>query len=447
MCAGCADETPPPNVLLVSIDTLRADRLSSYGAPRATSPTLDSLARRGARFTNAFTPSPWTLPAHAAMLTGRYPSSLLPDPNDARLYRAGALLSTRLAQRGFHTAAVTGGAYVSRSYGAAEGFDFFRQSGGAKLAARWIRKHARAPFFLFFHTYAPHVPYLDRRFAEGLEAGRFADLYAPSSFGQVHEAMCGGGAAPTDSEKAYLLALYDGGVAQADAMVSTLLAALRERGLEDETVVVVTSDHGEEFWDHTGRCATHGHTLYDELLRVPLIWYDPRRDGDRVIRSPVSLLDIVPTLLARVGAPVPPDLDGVDLAPLLRGDEGDPDRILFGEGLRHGPTRVSARGRDAKLILTGGDEGAVDWGGAPRELYLATDPGETANVIESRPELARSLLVHLEARTRAPAAPAFDGEAPAPDPETLRRLRELGYLEPDAPPAPDRPRAVDPPGY
>src|SRR5262249_30570602 len=209
LVGGCGGSgTGPLNVVLVSIDTLAPRRMSTYGASRPTTPAIDALARRGVRFTNAFSPSPWTLPGHAAMLSGRYPSSLSPDPNDSRLYQAAPLLATLFRRAGYRTAAHTDGGFLSHGFGVDRDFERFADGEDitpaeretlaaagelvkagkvdeakrltAPLAQRrdlttWVEEQLRAfgaaPFFLFLHTYVVHVPYLDRRYVETLDAG------------------------------------------------------------------------------------------------------------------------------------------------------------------------------------------------------------------------------------------------------------------------------------
>jgi hypothetical protein len=416
--------------------------MSSYFGPRQTSPVLDSLAARGALFVNAFSPAPWTLPAHASMLTGRYPSSLAPDPTDHRLFRAAPLLSSLLQRDGYATGAVTGGGWMSEKYGVSEGFDFFREQGEVEDAIAWLEGVGDRPFFLFFHTYAAHIPFRDRRYAAGMDGGRIQDIYPEEDWSvdqlALHMQVCCQGMELTASEKDFLLALYDGGIARGDEMVGRLLAALRQLDLEDETLVVVTSDHGEEFWEHTGRAAYHGHSLYDELLRVPLIWFDPKLEAQggvavagRIVDYPVSLIDIVPTVIARLGVAAEIPLDGEDLHAVLTGDKGPPERILMGEGIhRDGiappPDRISARSTEAKLIVR---RGARKSSGASAELYLHREPAERQNRALENPELLQDLFAGIEEHRSRATTREPPGEIPTPSAETREQLRRLGYVE------------------
>ena len=436
--SGCADDRPM-NVLLISLDTLRADRVSSYGGARST-PAIDGLADRGIRFENAFTTSPWTLPAHVSMLSGRYPGSIEDNPNSLKLFGRTRILSTMLKQHGYATGAVTGGIYLGKMFGLVPSFDDYRVDKAERninSALKWLREHADRPFFFFYHTYIVHAPYKDRRFAQGLDPGRLAGIYDRGALNDQHYAVCCRGIRPTAGERRYLESLYDGGVARADERVADLWKALGDLGLQGNTLVILTSDHGEEFWEHTGRAAYHGHTLYDELLRIPLIWSDPTiRNSGRVVTEPVSLIDIVPSVLARLGIPVPSDVDGLDLAPLIENGEWDMERVLFAEGSRNGPERKSVRSREGKLIFTphpdqqGGEGEAYPVPvRAPVELYDAGDSSESLNLAGKRPDQVAALMKYLEPRLERMPEDLSAGSLEDLDDETRSELRALGYTE------------------
>lgn len=429
--------TPPRNVVLISMDTVRADRMSAYGASRTTTPELSKLFAQAVRFDQAFSPSPWTLPAHAAMLTGLYPSSLSVEPED-HFFKLAPLLSTILRDHGYRTAAVTGGGVVSEHFGADRGFDRFAV-GDIDQALQWIDGHAEESFFLFFHTYTAHIPYRDRRFVDEVDGGRLSRIYQgeKSEWFDMHLQICCKGLKLTAAERDFLLRLYDGGIAAVDEMVGRIVTFLAESELLDKTIVVVTSDHGEEFWDHSARAAYHGHSLYNELLRIPLIWYEEGLHSPGSVRhEPVSLVDIVPTLLSRLGLRSPTNLHGQDLSPLLEGMGWDIDRSLFGELVRHGPPRFSVLTSAGKLIWTSRPEIQQGEGARfpilvseRRELYLTGDSPELHNRWRDEPELGSDLEQRL--RDHLDSA-AVDGrhlpETPMDD-ETANRLRSLGYLD------------------
>jgi hypothetical protein len=451
--AACSKPAPPRqkwNVVLISLDTLRADRMSLYGAARRTTPAIDALANDGVSFTRAFSTSPWTLPAHASMLTGRYPSSLSPNASDP-LYQLAPMLSTLLKQHGYRTAAVTGGGFVSKAFGADIGFDSFDQRnwdmdrsrgdarpGNVNQAVKFIESSSE-PFFLFFHTYIAHVPYSDRRFVHDGDGGRLADLYKGKMTGwmDLNMSLNCGRIDLTEPEKEFLLALYDGGVAAADEMVGDLVEALRLRHVLEKTIIIITSDHGEEFWDHTNRAALHGHTLYNELLRVPMVWYGPglAKPGSSQPAA-VGLIDIVPTVLTQVGAAAPTGIDGVDLSPLLEGRKWNAGagRGLFTEAVLHGPPRHGVVAGEGTLIVTPDPD--VQKGvlcPVPvldrRELYLPGDLAEKVNRVSEQTDVADTLEHDLRAHEiDAAPPPASVTRAPLDD-ETRERLRALGYKE------------------
>ena len=434
---GPRDERP--NVLLISIDTLRPDHLSSYGGARP-SPAMDAMAARGVRFENAFSPSPWTLPAHASMLSGRYPGSISDDPNSLDLFRKTRLLSSVLSDRGYKTAAVTGGLYVGSKFGLAEQFDFFDDSNATSnvaVAQEWLRRNARQPFFLFFHTYFVHAPYNDRRYVQGRSGHRLQDIYKDGKLNRAHFAVCCEGVETTAAERAFVEALYDGGVAVVDSYVKQLWETLGTLDLQKKTVVIITSDHGEEFWEHTGRGAYHGHTLYDELIRIPLIWVDPKiSEKGRVVTEPVNLIDIVPTLLARLGMKHSEPVDGVDLQPLLATGAWGIDRVLFAEGSRNGPERKSVRSDGTKLIVTpyptvqGGEGSRYPVPVlAPVELYLSGDEAERHNVAKQRSEQVEALMKRLAPRIERMPEGHKAASLEGLDEQIREQLRALGYAE------------------
>ena len=352
--------------------------------------------------------------------------------------RAAPMLSSLLQEAGYTTGAVTGKGWVTDALGFSQGFDHFKDRGYLPDALEWINANDDRPFFFFYHTYIVHAPYQYRTFAREYDPGRFEEIYnAQRAGGDLHMDLCCRNTEVTPSEKEFLLALYDGGIAKADEQVAEILAALEKFELLSNTIIIVTSDHGEEFWEHTGRAAYHGHTLYDELLRIPLIWVDPAIPSEqRVVSVPVSLVDLVPTLLARVGLKPPGPLDGEDLQPLLSGGDWAKDRALFGEAVRHGPHRFSVQTPDAKLIVTPDVETQNGEGTrypvpvpATRELYLADDLREQRNVISTQPALERDLLDRLERHLAKRAKIVPDSENVPLDDETIENLRSLGYLQ------------------
>ncbi len=301
-----------PNLVLVIVDTVRADHLSAYGYRRLTSPNLSQLASRALLFRNSYSASTWTLPSTASLMTGLYPDQhcvrRLPDV----LTPEANTLAERLHALGYRTAAFTDGGFVDPQWGFAQGFDRYDSTRGqawspkdvrrvVEPAALWLEERAKeskagdaAPFFLFVHTYEAHQPYLNR---EGL-----ADAFLPPGPKPRNEAYwihfparIGG------SELARVTALYDGEIRRADRYLGTLWRALGKKEFASRTAILVTSDHGEELMDHGNM--EHGMgKLYDENIKVPLILKLP--DGTRgTVASPVSGVDVMPTFLELAGAP------------------------------------------------------------------------------------------------------------------------------------------------
>jgi arylsulfatase A-like enzyme len=430
LSAAC--ESRPPNVILVSIDTLRADHLGSYGYSRETSPFLDSLAGRGVIFEEATAPAAWTVPSHASMLTGLYPRSHgLRFPRD-RLPPDIATLPSMLSRHGYATGAVVNVLLLSQGRGFERGFDrfaYFQPAAGPEGEARsvseeglsWAKSQGGQPFLLFLHFFDVHsdfqpLPRYRRMFEQpyaGIADGTTAQLKAYRK-GRVKLA---------DVDARHLLDLYDAGIRQLDDALAELFAGLEEEKLLENTFVFITSDHGEEFFDHGD--FLHGRTLYQELVHVPLLVLGPGLPEGVRVREPVSLVDLVPTILALLGLPAPDGVEGRDLSAQWRGSGGaSPERALFYEADSwfHNPHRDFRRAvRKGRYKLHYNDrEHSL-------ELYdLTRDPGEHENLASERPGVVAELHAELK---------AFLGESrdpqrlPPPSDEAVEQLRQLGYAE------------------
>jgi len=292
-----------PNLLLVSFDTLRADYLGSYGHAANTSPTIDALAARGARFERVVAQAPWTLPSHFSMLTGLYPDRemLRYDESPCAISPTVQTLAEILADNRYSTAAFTGGGFVSSSLGFGQGFDRFESHGrrfedNLPAIHAWLERHAGSRFFLFVHHFNVHRPYA----APDAHLSRFIDEVPTACRGVVFsQADLEAGrwqACLRDPHGVdYLRAAYEAEISNADDLLSELLTQLSDLGVLDDTLVVVTADHGEELMDHGS--LDHVRTLYDEVIRVPLIIAGPGVEPG--VRVPVlaGLTDVVPTLL------------------------------------------------------------------------------------------------------------------------------------------------------
>jgi arylsulfatase A-like enzyme len=409
-------------IVLVTIDTLRADHVGAYGAPFAT-PTLDRLAEEGVLVEQAVTPTPSTGPAHASLMTGLHPWNHGTLRNAVPLDPRIPTLADRLRQRGYATAAVVSSYILSRRFGFHQGFDHFefdpnqefqwaarggrsfyatRADHTSDAAMQWITDHGEKPFFLWVHYFDPHSPYDP---PPGYAVSPSVEVRLEGK--RIPESVNG----PETLKR--LIRAYRSEVLYTDAQLGRLVERLRILGLLDRTALVVTADHGEGLGDHG--VLEHGVSLFDELVRVPLIVRAPGVPPGRRLPGPAQLEDLVPTLLALAGAEPPAELDGIDLLPWLRGQTGrSPREASFG---RRRPYKGEKdhyfeRRFPAKWI------GALEGRGV--KLDLAEDPREL------RPQKAEGPPRALRQRV---AAARHDGEAEVEsDPEVLRALEALGYL-------------------
>ncbi len=391
----------PPNLVLVTIDTLRADRVGAYGYARASTPVLDGLAREGVRFSRAQAAVPLTGPSHATILTGLYPPvhgvrDNVAFPLDPR----HTTLAARLKARGYRTAAFVGAYPVAKDFGFGQGFDHFDEAlhagaagEGAErpgnevadAAVRWLEGERRAPFFAWVHFYDPHAPYEP--------PGAYAETYRDRP--------------------------YDGEVAFADSQLGRVLEGLEAAGRGRDTVVAVLADHGEGLGDHGE--ATHSVLVYESTLHIPLILRGPDLPAGRVVDERVGTVDLVPTLLALLGVPRPEGLTGRDLSPSWRGGRL-PREPLYAESLF---ARLNC-GWSSLRTWTDGDFKLI--AGADQELYdLARDPSETRNLASQEQARVLSLAGSLRAALGR-MTPQGDAARPvALSPEQEERLRSLGY--------------------
>jgi arylsulfatase A-like enzyme len=320
-----------PSLILISLDTLRADHLGAWGYARKTSPNLDAFMREGLVFERAFAPSSWTTPSHATLLTGEHPSVHgAGGPLGHRLQSRFTTLAELLRRRGHLTAAFTEGAAVAAQLGFHQGFDSYANGPGEHpqpagtaertfaRAARWLERHGDRPFLLFVHTYEIHWPYR--------APAPYADLFREDEIEPLDPRDAQDAEflrqSLTDAQKASVVAAYDAGIAYTDAVVGRFLAQLREHGVLDRAIVVIFSDHGEAFWEHGN--TTHALTLYEEELRVPLFIRLPGADPPRGrIERQVALADVFATAVDLLGLDHEVPTDSESLRPLWEADAGE----------------------------------------------------------------------------------------------------------------------------
>jgi arylsulfatase A-like enzyme len=413
---------PPRGVLLVVIDTLRADRVGALGAENDTSPALDRLAARSVVFENAVAESCWTIPSHFSLFTGLYPSrhgvvepQAMPAPDLP-------LLATRLSDAGFFTFAETDGGWMSSERGFDRGFLEFR--GEARGVDRTLAAFERElealagkdrRFFGFLHTYEVHCPYTP----PPPYAGMFRD---PGSEPVQTEGRCGNphfnAMELGPGQRRFLAEQYDGGVRYADEVLARLWERLERDGFLDDTIVVVTSDHGEELFEH-GRIGHEG-TLHREALAIPLLLFVPGH-APRRIAHPVGLVDLLPTLLDLLAVDDDAPRDGRSLVPLLAGAEEAPSEDFRFSELHWGRSLDSWMSADEHLI--------VDRDSGERWLYdLRDDPAEARDLGAQRPERADELARALAAFRAGLGPPRLPAGSASPLSERARdELRKLGY--------------------
>lgn len=412
-----------PHVILVSLDTLRADHLGCYGYRRPTSPHLDALAARGFRFAQAVSQSPWTRPSHKSLFTGQYPLS-----------RGGAeaeRFATVLWRAGYRTGALTGGGQVASRFGFATGFESYRESNWTRRPeeiAAWFDEAPGRKSFLFLHTFEIHDPYDHAGFAEHMPAGRLRPGFDTKKWWALRQQGL------SEDERAYVEALYDGGIRFTDAVLGRVFAELEERGILERAIVVVTSDHGEQFFEHGSW--RHGSNVYDHQLLVPLILHLPPDleravgGGGQVIEQQVELMDVYPTLLDLLGLEPPQGLQGQSLRPLLAGEGRPPDALAFAEHTNISRESKALRSRRLKLIYSyPRHKGPGDH--AKLKLFdLARDPREQHNLAAERAELAARLRSKVETLIGIGGSPPeFEEEVPKGlDPELRQELEALGYV-------------------
>lgn len=406
--ATTAEAQARPNVVLITVDTLRADALGVYGNPRARTPNMDSLAQDGALFSMAMTTEPQTNPTHASFLTGMFPARHgIAHHMASFLSDAVKPLAEILGESGYDTAAHYSWISFDSEYsGLQRGFatyerytvdrpfptdrkpDFYEEYLDSRAdvtldgVLAWLGSRSREPFFLWIHLNDAHWPYdPPSPFSTMFDSCQTCMDGSLRSIIRIAE-----GYKPTPEEVAHLRGLYDGEVAFIDQQLGRLFDRMEENGSLDQTLVVLSADHGEGFGEKG--LWSHQEVMYNTAVRIPLVVRYPGTIPNGVVGAPVSPVDILPTVMEILGMPVPEGIQGRSLMPLMRGVEDGSDRAAFSQlwDLR----KVSVVYRGMKLIKdreTGG-----------LQLYdLGSDPSEANNLAASQPDVARSLEDKLDA--------------------------------------------------
>ncbi len=436
-CGGAAR----PNILMIVIDTARADRFPWAGYDRPTAPRLAELARDGTVYMQAFSPAPWTVPAHASLFTGRYPSLHRTDCGSLRLPDAEVTLAEILRDAGYRTVGYTANPWLGKTYNFQQGFDTWGETWrevpeesedtGAALnnerIDRFLRWYAatpdarRQPFFLFVNYFEPHLPYhppepersrLLRPDDDPARVARLSRLGHPDEMGFIL-----GRSDLTPRDLATLNDLYDGEIAYVDRRIGEVLDLLRSLGLLDRTVVAVVGDHGENIGDHG--LMDHKMSVHATLLRVPLLLrYPPRVRAGARVEEPVQTHDLFPTLLGLAGAG-PPRGTVIEAVPLpgtgVDGRVRGPHDPMIGEvagppvdflqSMREAFPGADLTRFDRTQVALRRDGWTIQWGSDGRHalFHVETDPGETHDLAADDPDRVRVLAAEVEAWLQRPA--------------------------------------------
>ena len=430
--SGCRPAAEPPNIVLLIVDTLRADKLGCYGHPADASPEIDALAEQGVIFENVFAQSSWTRPSIGSLLTGRYPRSLgiytekngiLPDPFPT--------LAELLNESGYTTIGITANPHLNRAFNFHQGFDHYFDS-----SVVYSFMKTRPGETQFRTSRVVPAPEMFDTVLRTIKSAPEGPYYVQIDVMEVHEWSRGGrtllrmpfaaqfGGQPNR--------MYMQAIRQTSHDVAAFFEQLRALPGWEDTLFVITSDHGEGLDDHprVARSKYHGHLLYESQLRVPLVLYRPgwKWAGRRIAR-PVRLLDVMPTLLDSAGIDVPDGLEGVSLWPLLR----DPDADIALPGYFVAETQL--RSSDKASVYSG------DWkyiesykphkGTSLRELQRMgrKEDGRKTNELAVNPDVAELLAAYLESwKKDHPRAASTQLRKPI-SPEETEQLKALGYLQ------------------
>ncbi|MCP4600682.1 MAG: sulfatase-like hydrolase/transferase [Proteobacteria bacterium] len=432
--------TRAKNLVLVLIDTLRADRLSIYNdQTRVRTDYLDRIGKESMVFERALAPENWTKPSVASLLSGLYPESHQTKDDTDKLPKSVVTASEHFLGLGFATAGFVANGYVSGKFGFRQGWGTWtnyvreRKANRARFvvndAVDWLDAHPQEkPFFLYVHTIDPHVPYIPpRKYWSLYDSGPYQGPVKPSQTAKLLEKVKTGRLKLTSRDKIRLEALYDGEITYHDDQIVRLHDALARNGLLDNTLVVVTSDHGEEFFEH-GRVG-HGHSLYEELLHVPLMFRLPgAKPGEGVSSSAeVNLIDVLPTTCDILGVECPSNIEGRSLLPLLKGKAriGFPS-VSFSDFL--GGQRAARMGR-YKVIYKGLSSALYDLKSDPKETQDLSDE-QSVSLAVMRDALGGHLgrFITTHANNEEKKRVQHKGRKATIDPETKRQLRALGYM-------------------
>jgi arylsulfatase A-like enzyme len=433
---------PASNVILLVLDTVRRDAVGCYADRPELTPRIDDVASEAVRFSQAVSTSGWTVPAIASLFTGAWPTvhgSLGRGLMITGFRPELPVASELFKEAGYGTVAFANSAFVSPALGVDRGFDVFDHNYGVNWDARRadatitaaiseLRRRRGESTFYFIHLFDPHLEYdPPGHYATKYTAGR-NEPAPPLSLEAALELQTGvdGKDPPTADDRQYVRGVYDGEVSFMDEQIGRFIDELKSLDLYESATIVITSDHGEEFWEHGG--FEHGHSLYDELVMIPLIIKFPDDVGMtlRVVESQVRLLDVMPTVFDVLDIDLPETFVGESLMPFVRGESNE-DLPAYCESTLYGDSQIALRGSRYKYIVVLDNEA-----GYPGALYdWRNDPGETMDLEEMSPRVAEALrtdVMEWHRRNKALAARMSELQPINMHPERIERLRALGYI-------------------
>jgi arylsulfatase A-like enzyme/Tfp pilus assembly protein PilF len=398
------------HVVLISLDTCRADYIVCYGYRRARTPNIDAVAGGGILFKNVVSPVPLTLPAHSTMMTGTIPPYHGAHDNlDYRLGDSNVTLAEILKEKGYATGAVIAAFILDSRFGLNQGFDYYSDKFDEEMnemgiaerrgeevtdyGIKWLDEHKDEPFFLFLHYYDPHLPY---DAPAPFEPQFFKDRYS----------------------------LYAAEVSYADHCIGQVIDKLKSLGIYDSTLIIIAGDHGEAIGEHSEQ--SHSYFIYDEVVKVPLIFKPPGKRQGRKIDDLVGLVDIAPTVCSLLGIDSLPQVQGQDLSPYFKGKDGvNKERHIYCESMT--PTKYNCSS------LLGAVTRRFKYIQAPRpELYdLIEDPDEIKNLAESQPQRARIMQDRLKRIVEDSVRKSGSDSQLELDDEARQKLESLGYVSGD----------------
>jgi arylsulfatase A-like enzyme len=420
-----------PNLLLITLDTTRIDALGVYGNRFGHTPHLDQWAMRAVVFENALAPIGTTIPSHASIFTGLYPRNHRVRSNYDGLAESFETLAELLGAAGYETAAWVGFQVMLDAGGLGQGFDEHSgpvtprpghpQRSGAdvnRMALEWLTQNRDAPFFAWIHYFEPHTPYTLTPYA----SEELRDYSGPLAAGApVFTFYSLGRSIPwTAEERRAIRILYDGEVRETDRLIGEVLERLRSAGLDEQTIVIVTADHGQSLGERD--VVGHGFSLWEPVIHVPLIIRDPRVPVGRRVTARVGLVDLLPTILDLLGLTAPSSGDGRSVADAVRG-ETLPDRMYFAEVQDRGSRPDDM---DSNAVAVYYDYFKSIWqDGRFSTFDLRSDPEELRPLAPEEIPLSESSIEELATSYYEGVAPAAPRHVPG---EVEEELRALGYV-------------------